>query len=110
VSNTIFINGVNRLGEKLDVPVVSRWGLGRKPAPGAMRTALEIVQEPPEKVVMIGDQIFTDILGGNLLGAYTILTEPVPGKEFFLTRALRLVERRVIAAMGIRPNNGDNRG
>ena len=101
VSNTIFIKGVNKLGEELDLPVVSRWGLGRKPMPGAIRAALEVVQVPPEKSVMIGDQLFTDILGGNLMGLHTILSDPVPGPEFFATRILRLVEGRFIAALGI---------
>lgn len=110
VSNTVFVSGVNRLGEKLGVKVVSRWGLGRKPMPGAIKAALKVVGVPAKKVVMIGDQLFTDVLGGNLLGIYTILTDPVPGPEFFLTRIVRLVERTVIAALNIHHDVGVNRG
>ncbi len=29
------------------------------------------------KVAVVGDQIFTDILGGNLVGMYTILVDPI---------------------------------
>lgn len=101
VSNTIFVRNVNRLGEKLGVEVVSRWGLGRKPMSGAIKAALKVVGVPAENVVMIGDQLFTDVLGGNLMGIYTILTDPVPGAEFFLTQIVRLLERRVIAALNI---------
>lgn len=31
----------------------------------------------PGQTAMVGDQLFTDILGGNLFGAYTILVEPI---------------------------------
>jgi predicted HAD superfamily phosphohydrolase YqeG len=42
---------------------------------------------------MIGDQVFTDIYGGNKLGIRTILVEPIAVKEFFGTRISRMVER-----------------
>lgn len=101
VSNTIFASSVNRLGEDLGLEVVSRSGLGRKPLPGAIKAGLKVVGMPPEKVVMIGDQLFTDVLGGNLMGLHTILTDPMPGPEFFLTRILRVMERRMISALNI---------
>lgn len=31
----------------------------------------------PNEVAMVGDQLYTDILGGNLFGAYTILVKPI---------------------------------
>ena len=32
---------------------------------------------PPDKIAVVGDQLFTDIVGGNRAGMYTILVEPV---------------------------------
>ena len=45
---------------------------------------------------VIGDQIFTDILGGNILGLYTILVDPISSKEFFWTRLMRMAEALVL--------------
>ncbi len=42
---------------------------------------------------MIGDQLFTDVLGAKLLGLHTVLTHPLVAKDFPLTRVLRLLER-----------------
>ena len=35
---------------------------------------------------MIGDQVFTDVLGAKLLGLHTVLTEPLVALDFPLTR------------------------
>ena len=46
------------------------------------------------EVVVIGDQIMTDILGGNRMGFYTILVEPILRKSDILpTRINRKMER-----------------
>src|SRR2546428_13086469 len=46
-----------------------------------------------EPTALIGDQVFTDILGGNLLGVKTILVEPLSTQEFPTTRLIRRLER-----------------
>jgi predicted HAD superfamily phosphohydrolase YqeG len=46
---------------------------------------------------VIGDQLFTDVLGGNRLGLFTILVQPIDQREFIGTRLVRQVERRVLA-------------
>ncbi len=45
---------------------------------------------------MIGDQVFTDVLGGNRLGLFTILVVPLCDRDFFLTRIARVFERWVL--------------
>lgn len=44
------------------------------------------------QIIAVGDQIFTDILGGNLIGCYTILVPPLSNIEFFGTKILRFLE------------------
>ena len=46
-----------------------------------------------EETVVIGDQLFTDVLGGNRLGFYTILVVPVAQTDGFWTRFNRQMER-----------------
>ena len=59
-----------------------------KPCPGAYRRAVETLALRREEVLVIGDQVFTDILGANLSGLDSVLvkfighdTETAPGKR-----------------------------
>ena len=53
----------------------------------------------PNEVCIIGDQIMTDILGGNKLGIYTVLLEPIGVKDLKITSINRILEKRNIAKM-----------
>lgn len=44
------------------------------------------------EIVVIGDQLFTDIWGGKRNDMYTILVEPLAGSEFLGTKVTRLME------------------
>lgn len=93
VSNTLRPGRLERLSEKLRVPFVK----GRlKPRKSAFRPALELLNVAPERSAVIGDQVFTDILGGNRLGIYTILVRPLSRREFFGTKVSRVFERLIL--------------
>jgi predicted HAD superfamily phosphohydrolase YqeG len=64
---------------------------------------MEAMQTTPATTAVIGDQMFTDILGGNRSGVYTIMVTPMHRREFVYTRfvsrpperfLLRLFKRR----------------
>jgi len=57
--------------------------------------ALEKISLLPEQVLVIGDQLFTDIWGGNRVGCYTILVTPLSIKEFPGTRLIRILEQLI---------------
>lgn len=67
----------------------------RKPLKIGFRKALKAIDHQNRaEVVVIGDQIMTDILGGNRMGFYTILVEPILRKSDILpTRINRRMER-----------------
>ncbi len=67
-----------------------------KPCPLSFIFALKILQLPSTQVVVVGDQIFTDILGGNLVKCYTILVPPLVNIEFIGTRFMRFLERNLM--------------
>lgn len=48
------------------------------------------------EVAIIGDQIITDIYGGNKIGIFTILTNPLTKKELIWTKFNRILERKKI--------------
>ena len=97
LSNTITVQRVEQLGQRLDVPAVGRWGWGRKPFSGGYREALQSVSAPPTDAAMIGDQLLTDILGGNRLGMYTVMVHTLSDSEFFVTRINRWIEALIRA-------------
>ena len=67
-----------------------------KPLPGAFKRALALLGTPAARTVVIGDQLFTDVLGAKLCGMRAILTEPLGEHDFATTRILRFLERLVM--------------
>jgi len=49
----------------------------RKPSPSAFQAALKYLGSTPSKTLMVGDRIFTDIVGANSLGIPTVLLPPI---------------------------------
>jgi HAD superfamily phosphatase (TIGR01668 family) len=91
VSNN-FSERVAAVGALLDIPVVAN---ALKPLPFAFLRALRTLGTPRAETVVIGDQLFTDVLGAKLLGLRTVLTRPLVGNEFPITRVLRFLERTI---------------
>lgn len=85
---------VQTVGDQLELPVVSR---AIKPFPRAFRKAAEKIGVEPQECAVIGDQVFTDIVGGNLVGATTILVRPLSSSDLPHTRLLRTLEGRIMA-------------
>lgn len=70
-----------------------------KPLTGAIRRALRCMQAEKNETALIGDQVFTDVLGGNCAGITTVLVEPIEGKESAFFNFKRKWEKRVLAHM-----------
>lgn len=67
-----------------------------KPLPFGVRKGLTILGTEPEKTLIIGDQLFTDVIAGNLLGLCTILVPPIQEKEAFYTKIKRGLEKKLL--------------
>ena len=67
-----------------------------KPLRKGFKYALSEMDILPEEAAMIGDQLFTDIAGGNLSGLYTILVKPINDEESKFVRFKRLLEAPVL--------------
>lgn len=68
----------------------------KKPLRRAYERALEIMGLAKDEVVVVGDQLLTDVFGGNRGGFYTILVLPVASTDGFWTRFNRMIERRIL--------------
>ncbi len=87
-----FTERVAAVGAALDVPTVAN---ALKPLPFGFLRALRLLGTARRETVVIGDQLFTDVLGAKVLGLHAVLTEPLVPKDFPLTRVLRVLERVV---------------
>ncbi|MEF3306096.1 YqeG family HAD IIIA-type phosphatase [Paenibacillus sp. GYB003] len=88
---------VSRFSEPLSIPYIFR---AKKPGNAAFRKAMSIMSLAPNETVVIGDQMLTDVLGGNRLGLFTILVTPIePGDEGFFTKINRRIEKAALLWM-----------
>lgn len=82
---------VGKFATPLNIPFIHA---ARKPANKAFRKALTLLGLSAEHTVVIGDQMLTDVLGGNRMGLFTILVLPIaPTDEGIMTRVNRRIER-----------------
>ncbi|MDR3710563.1 MAG: YqeG family HAD IIIA-type phosphatase [Capsulimonadaceae bacterium] len=93
-SNTMHPKRLKEIAERMDIPYI----LGvRKPWPAGYRRSMQLLGSTPETTAMIGDQVFTDIMGANALGLHTILLRPqLSTHEFIWTIFVRQIERLAI--------------
>lgn len=92
---------VEAFARALGVPAIAR---AVKPRRGPYRRAMALMGTAPAETAVVGDQVFTDVLGGRRLGLYTVLVAPVGEREFVGTRLVRLLERawlRYLARRGL---------
>jgi len=54
---------------------------------------MDILETTPGETAVVGDQLFTDILGGNRLGLFTVLVIPMSKREFIGTKIVRMLEK-----------------
>ena len=84
---------VSGFSKDLDVDFIFK---ARKPMGRAFKKAIQHMNIKPEETIVIGDQMLTDVLGGNNNGLYTIMVVPVKKTDGFLTRLNRIIERRLL--------------
>ena len=67
-----------------------------KPFPANYRKAMDILGTNTENTLFVGDQIFTDVMGGNLAGIRTILVKPIHPKEEIQIVLKRIPEKLIL--------------
>ncbi|NQT29967.1 MAG: YqeG family HAD IIIA-type phosphatase [Candidatus Saganbacteria bacterium] len=84
---------VKYIGKTLELPSMS---LGFKPLPFAFLKSLKLLDAEANETAMIGDQLFMDILGANLVGIYSIFVKHLSKETFFPRVLMRQVEGWVL--------------
>jgi uncharacterized protein len=86
-------NRVKAFSDPLNIPFIFE---ARKPLARAFYRALKQMGLEKHETVVIGDQLLTDVLGGNRGGFHTILVVPVAKTDGVITKFNRFVERRIL--------------
>ncbi|WP_407269512.1 YqeG family HAD IIIA-type phosphatase [Radiobacillus sp. PE A8.2] len=87
---------VKLFSEPLNTPFVYS---ARKPLRRAFKRAAKDMKLSKDEIVVIGDQLLTDVLGGNGAGFYTILVVPIVKTDGKITKINRQIERRILSWM-----------
>ena len=84
---------VIRFNDKLRLYAVHR---AMKPTTAAFRKACRMMDLENKNIAVVGDQIFTDVYGGNRAGMFTILVKPIDKREGRLVQFKRIFEKRIL--------------
>jgi HAD superfamily phosphatase (TIGR01668 family) len=93
VSNNFHSRQVEASARELHSPCVHH---AMKPAPFAVRIALRKMGVKPDEALLIGDQVYTDVVAGNLAGLRTVLVHPQSTTDLWYTHILRVFERLIL--------------
>ncbi|MGG0716408.1 YqeG family HAD IIIA-type phosphatase [Robertmurraya massiliosenegalensis] len=84
---------VQAFSDPLNIPFIFQ---ARKPLVRAFHKAVKDMGLKKEETVVIGDQLLTDVLGGNRGGFHTVLVVPVASTDGFWTKFNRMIERQIL--------------
>lgn len=84
---------------RIGLPFIS---LGCKPLPTGYLRGVKALGEKRKNVAIVGDQIFTDILGGNTVGVRTILLTPIKPEDGWSFKLRRKLEKKLYNKYGFK--------
>ncbi|WP_339178082.1 YqeG family HAD IIIA-type phosphatase [Oceanobacillus sp. FSL W7-1293] len=84
---------VTVFSEPLGTPFVFS---ARKPLSRAFKTVAKQMDLKKDEILVVGDQVMTDVLGGNMAGFYTVLVVPVVQTDGKITKVNRFMERIIL--------------
>ena len=100
-SNSIKKNIISNLARKWDIPF---FYFSLKPTKIGLSKAVKALKEKygiedMSQIAEVGDQLFTDCLGANRMGMFSILTEPIELESDIISKLKRKQEKKYLAKM-----------
>lgn len=83
---------VKPFAKKINLDFIS---LGLKPLPFGYLRAVKKLGTNKKNTAIVGDQIFTDILGGNIVGVKTVLLTPIKPEDGWSFKLRRRLEKMI---------------
>ncbi len=99
LSNNISIR-VEPLAKKLDILYIS---MAMKPLTAGLKKAIKRISCNPQSVIIVGDQIFTDILAANIFKIRSVLVDPLEKSSTFLLKLKRFIEKPIKSNIILNP-------
>lgn len=93
LSNTNKKDKVEKVSKELDIPYIM---FAKKPFKKGFREAQKNLNLENKNIAVVGDQIFTDIIGANRVEMYPILTKPIDERDILMTKIKRPIEEFII--------------
>lgn len=93
LSNTNNKEKVETVAKKLDIQYKN---FAMKPLKRGFKYVQKETNINPDNIAVVGDQIFTDVLGGNRSNMFTILVDPIDDKkDYWYTAWKRPIENKI---------------
>lgn len=92
LSNSNKKEKVKKIADEFGIPYRI---FAKKPLKSGFLKVQKQMKEKAENIAVIGDQIFTDVIGGNRCGFFTILVEPIHEKDYWFTAWKRPIEEKI---------------
>lgn len=92
LSNTNKKEKVQKVANKLEIEYEM---FAKKPFKQGFKKVAKKLNFDAKNIAVVGDQIFTDIIGGNRCEMFTILVDPVEEKDFWYTAWKRPLENKI---------------
>lgn len=93
LSNSHKKDKVESVAKKLDIEYIM---FAKKPFKSGFKKALKMIELEPSQVAVVGDQLFTDVLGAKRMNMFSILVKQVAEKDIFITKVKRPIENAII--------------
>ena len=89
VTNTNKKKKTESVSKKLDIQYNY---FATKPLKFGLLKAQKKLKEKPENIAVVGDQLFTDVLGANRCKMFSILVDPIAERDILITKVKRPIE------------------
>lgn len=93
LSNSNKVDKVKAVAAELDLPYIY---FATKPLKRGFKKAKEQLGLKEENMAVVGDQIFTDIIGANRNKMFSILVNPLAKKDIWVTKWKRPLEEWIV--------------
>ena len=93
LSNSNKVDKVEAVAKLIESPYIF---FGKKPLKSGFLRAQNILKLKAGNIAVVGDQIFTDVIGANRCGMFSILVKPIEEKDYLITKIKRPLEKMII--------------
>ena len=93
LSNSNKIEKIEAVAKIIDVPYIF---FAKKPFKSGFIRAKELLKLDNKNLAVVGDQIFTDVIGANRCNMFSILVKPIEEKDYLIVKIKRPIENFII--------------